>query len=265
MIIIGERINGAIPKTAEAINTRNESYIVDLVQSQEQGGADYIDVCAGTATDIEYETLCWLIDLVQGVASKPICIDSPDPDIIGRVLPKLTKPGIINSVSMEGKKCEILFPLLQDNPEWQAIALCCDNNGIAGNLEDKVRIADSLIEIAAKYDISPDRLHVDPVVLALATANRSAVEFCGAMTQIKARHPSVNVTAAISNISFGMPCRGLLNASFLTLAISAGLDSAITDPSNRRVSESIIAIEALMGNDRHCRNYNKAYRAGKLR
>ena len=264
MIIIGEKINGAIPKTAEAIRTRDADYILNLVQMQEAAGADYLDVCAGTAPEQEYDALCWLIDVVQGAATKPICIDSPDPRMLERVFPKLQKPGLINSISCEGEKCEVLLPILQSNPAWGVVALCCDNNGVAAAAEDKTAIAVKLVEAAASYGVAPARIHVDPLVLALSAVNDSAVQFCRAIRMIKEKYPTVNVAAALSNISYGMPARALLNRNFLTLAMEAGLDSVIADPTNREVIGNIYATAALLGKDRFCRKYNNAFRAGKI-
>lgn len=264
MIIIGEKINGAIPKTGQAIRNRNPEYIRELVRTQESAGADYLDVCAGTSPDEEHDALCWLIDVVQESASKPICIDSPDPEMLIRVLPKIKKPGIINSLSGEGSKCEILLPILRDNPEWQVIALACDNDGIAASADGKVRIAFDLLEKVAAFGITPDRIHIDPLVLAVSAVNDAALSFCEAIRRIKERYPAVYVTAALSNVSYGMPARKLLNTSFLTMAMLAGLDSVIADPCNRDVAGGIYATEVLIGRDRCCRRYNKAFRAGAI-
>ena len=152
MIIIGEKINGAIPSVATAIANRDEAWIVDLVQRQEAAGADYLDVCAGTAPELEYDAFCWLIDVVQSVAKKPICIDSPDPHMLLKVFPKLDKPGLVNSISMEGDKCDVLLPLLKDNPDWGVIALCCDPKGIAEKAEDKFALAVQLVDLPVTYD-----------------------------------------------------------------------------------------------------------------
>lgn len=264
MIIIGEKINGAIPAVAEAIEKRDAAFIQKRALDQEAAGADYLDVCAGTAPEQEYEALCWLIDTVQAVASKPICIDSPNPHMLARVFPKLKKPGLINSISLEGDKCGVLLPLLQDNPDWGVVALCCDNDGIAASAEDKVKNALLLVKKAAAYGVEPRRMHIDPLVLALSAVNDSALQFFSAVRQIKEAHPTVNVTAALSNISFGMPVRKLVNTNFLTLAMEAGLDSVIADPLNRDVIGTIYAAEALLGRDRLCRKYNTAYRKGKI-
>lgn len=264
MIIIGEKINGAIPVVAEAIANRDAEFIQKRALDQEAAGADYLDVCAGTAPELEYDALCWLIDTVQAVATKPICIDSPNPDMLVRVFPRLQKPGLINSISLEGKKCEVLLPLLRENPEWGVVALCCDNSGVAASAEDKVNNAFLLVEKAAEFGVTPDRIHIDPLVLALSAVNDSALQFFEAIRRIKAKYPAVKVTAALSNISFGMPVRKLVNVNFLTLAMEAGLDSVIADPLNRDVIGTIYATEALLGRDRLCRKYNTAYRKGKI-
>lgn len=262
MIIIGEKINGAIPSVAAAIANRDEAWIIDLVQRQEAAGADYLDVCAGTVPELEYEALCWLIDVVQSVAKKPICIDSPDPHMLLKVFPKLEKPGLINSISMEGDKCDVLLPLLKENPEWGVVALCCDPKGIAEKAEDKSALAFQLIEKAAEYGITPDRIHVDPLVLALSAVDNSALEFCKAIKMIKEKYPTVNITAALSNISFGMPARKVVNISFLVMAMEAGLDSMIADPLNKDSMGVMYATDALLQKDGYCRRYNKAYRKG---
>ena len=262
MIIIGEKINGAIPSVATAIANRDEAWIVDLVQRQEAAGADYLDVCAGTAPELEYDALCWLIDVVQSVAKKPICIDSPDPHMLLKVFPKLDKPGLVNSISMEGDKCDVLLPLLKDNPDWGVIALCCDPKGIAEKAEDKFALAVQLVEKAAEYGVTPERMHVDPLVLALSAVGNSAQEFCKAIRMIKEKYPTINVTAALSNISYGMPARKVVNMSFLVMPMEAGLDSMIADPLNKDSMGVMYATGALLEQDPYCRKYNKAYRKG---
>jgi len=264
MVVIGEKINGAIPSVAEAIKSRDRVFIDTLISKQEAAGADYLDICAGTPPAEEYDALCWLIDIVQEKAALPVCIDSPDPIMLARVLPKLNKPGIINSVSLETGKCEALMPLLRENPDWCAVGLCCGDSGIARTADDKVRNAFTLLERAGEYGILPDRIYVDPLVLALSAMDDSALQFIEAVRRIKERYPEVHVTAAISNISYGMPARKLINAHFLVLAMEAGLDSIIADPAGAGIAAAIAAGSALLGKDRLCRSYYKAYRAGLL-
>ena len=262
MIIIGEKINGAIPSVAKAIAERDAQVIRDLAIRQTEAGADYLDVCAGTAVTVEYDALAWLIGVVQDTVETPLCIDSPDAEILKAVLPLLKKEGIINSVSEEKSKSDLLYPLVA-HTGWRLIALTCDDRGILG-VEEKINIAGILIEKAKRYGINEDRIFIDPLVLTLATANDALINFIETMRSIRAAYATVKFTSGLSNISYGMPNRRLINRNFLAYAIHAGMDSAIMDPTNKDLYSTILAAEVLLGRDKNCRNYNRAYRQGKL-
>lgn len=263
LIIIGEKINGTIPSVKKAIEAKDEEYICNLAIKQDEAGADFIDVCASTAPEIEVETLLWLMKLVQDVTDKPLCIDSPNPRVIKEVFKYAKRPGLINSVSEEGDKCEVIFPLIQGT-SWQVIGLTCDNQGIPTTVQKRVDITKILVKKAEKYDITPDRVHIDPLVIALSADNDSLLKFSEATRQIKELFPTINVTSGLSNISFGMPLRKVINQNFLTLAMFAGMNSAILDPMNRDMISTLLATEALLGRDKYCRNYSNAYRKNKI-
>lgn len=263
MIIIGEKINGTITVVKEAIEKRDAAFIADRAVRQAEAGAHFIDICASTAPEYEIETLKWLMEVVQDATDTPLCIDSPNPRVIEAVFKYANKPGMLNSISEEGDKCEVLLPLMAGNT-WEVVGLTCDNNGIPNDVQTKVDITKSMVEKAAKYGITPDRIHIDPCVMALSTATNSLLNFVAEIKAIKELYPNIHVTGAISNISFGLPVRGLLNKTCMAFAIQAGMDSAVMDPMNRDIRETIYATYALIGQDRHCRKYSKAYRAGQI-
>ena len=167
MILIGEKINGSIPSVAKAIAERNEDWIRNLAKIQTEAGADFIDVCA-SVKDNEVETLHWLIDLVQEVTDTPICIDSPDASVCVEAMKFCKKPGLINSVSMEGNKADIIFPAIAGTT-WQCVALLCAK-GIPQSAEERLTVFDQLMEKAKEYNIAPNRLHIDPLVEMLCTS-----------------------------------------------------------------------------------------------
>ncbi|KPU45679.1 5-methyltetrahydrofolate:corrinoid/iron-sulfur protein co-methyltransferase [Oxobacter pfennigii] len=263
MIIIGEKINGTIPSVKKAIEEKDEEFIKNLAVKQAEAGADYIDVCASTAPEIEAQTLIWLMNLIQSVVDKPLCIDSPNPKIIAEVFEHAKRPGIINSISEEGDKTQVIFPIIKGT-DWQVIALTCDNRGIPSDVQTRVDITKIIVEKASKYDITPDRIHVDPLVMAMSAENKSLLQFVEALTKIKELFPTIKITSGLSNISFGMPLRKVINQHFLTIAMFAGMDSAIMDPINRDLYTSLLTTNALMGRDRLCRNFTNAYRKNKI-
>jgi len=263
LIIIGEKINGAIPKTAEAISNKDNTYIRELAVKQAEYGADYIDVCAGTDPAVERDTLRWLIDIVQDAVDIPICIDSPDCGVILDMIPHVNIPGMINSVSEEHGKCEQLFPEIAGS-EWKIIALTCDNSGISLDPDVKIKIGSIIIDKAKKHGIDEDRLFIDPLVTTLSTTGNSLEIFIATMEGIRAEYPGVHFTSGLSNISFGMPFRSAINREFLALAMNAGMDSAIMDPLSADLRATLYATEALLGKDRNCRRFLNAYRKGTI-
>jgi len=264
MIIIGEKINGSVPLVAEAIKRRDESLIRNLALRQTEAGADYLDVAAGTSPEMERETLEWLINIVQDTVETPLCIDSPDPRVLVDMRVIAKKPGILNSVSQEHGKCETVFPEIAGT-EWKVIALTCSNAGISSDAEARLNIAAAIIEKAEQFGIARNRLFIDPLITALCANANALPDFTAAVSLIKQRYPDVYITGGISNSSFGMPCRALINRQFLTLAMAAGMDSAITDPVSSNIRSALYATDALLGKDRNCRNFLTAFRKGIIK
>lgn len=265
MIIIGEKINGAIPSVKEAIAVRNETLIQQRAIDQTEAGADFIDCAPSTAPELEYDAMVWLIQQIQAVTDTPICIDSPDAHLLARIIKEghLKRPGMVNSVNEEGDKCEVIFPLIAGT-EWSVVGLTCDKDGIPDNTEKKIEIAKSIIDKARKYGIELPNLHIDPCVMALSTMASAMKDFEKAIKGIHEYAPDVKVTGAISNISFEMPARKYINSNCMAYAIKAGLDSAIIDPCNTDMMSTIYACEALTMLDKAGRKYNRAYRQGKI-
>ena len=265
MIIIGEKINGAIPSVRDAIAARDEELIRQRAVAQAQAGADFIDCAPSTAPELEYDAMAWLIGVIEQATDKPICIDSPNAALLARVLDEglVRRPGMVNSVNEEGTKCETIFPLIAGT-EWQAVGLTCDRDGIPSDPEKKIDIAKRIIDKAEHYGVKLENLHIDPCVMALSTMPSSMRDFERAIRGIHEYAPQVKVTGAISNISFEMPARKYVNSLCMAYAIGAGLDSAIMDPCSADMMSAIYAAEALCMKDKGGRRYNRAYRQGKI-
>ena len=263
MIIIGEKINGSIPSTAKAIRERDEDFIRNLALRQTSYGAAYLDLAAGTEPERERDTLKWLIGVVQEAVETPLCIDSSDAEVILDMLPLVRHPGLINSVSEERGKCDRLLPAIADSP-WKIIALTCDDRGISTDPQVKLEIAVTIIGKANALGIEEDRLFIDPTVTALSSVGDSLMSFTETVRLVRERYASVHITSGLSNISYGMPYRKAVNQQFFCLALAAGMDSAIMDPTSADMRAALYATEALLGRDRLCRRYYQAYRSGQI-
>ena len=262
MIIIGEKINGSIPAVAKAIAERDAAFIKARAIAQEEAGATFIDCCASVPEEVEVETLKWMIECIQEVSDLPIAVDSPSADVLAEAWKFCNKPGLINSVSGEGDKIDKIFPILAENKGWQVIALLSDDTGIPKNAADRLKVFDKIMAKAKEYGIAPSRIHIDPLVEMLCTSENGIETNIEVITAVREQYPSIHITAAVSNISFNLPVRKMINLGFTVLAMNAGLDSAILDPTNRDMMGLIFATEALLGLDDYCMEYISAYREG---
>lgn len=254
MIIIGEKLNGSIPSVARAIADKDAELIKDRARKQAEAGATFLDVCASVEEDVEVETLKWMINLVQEVTDTPICVDSPSAKSCVAAIPFCKRPGLVNSVSLEGDKIDTIFPVIADT-DWECVALLCDNDGIPDSVERRMKVFHGIMEKAKEYGIAPSRLHIDPLVVTLSTDETALTVFADCCRQIKAEYPEIHITSGLSNISFGLPVRKNINQAFMVLAMNAGMDSAIVDPTNKNMIGMIYATDALLERDEYCLNY----------
>lgn len=266
MIIIGEKINGSIPVVAEAIAKRDAEFIKNRAILQDKAGATFIDCCASVPEAEEVETLHWMIDCIQSVTDLPISVDSPSVEVLTQAYKFCKRPGLFNSVSGEGHKIDTIFPIMAqpENKDWQVIALLSDDTGIPKCAADRLRVFDKIMAKAKEYGISPARIHIDPLVEMLCTSENGIETNVEVITTVREKYPSIHITAAVSNISFNLPVRKMINLGFTVLAMNAGLDSAILDPTNRDMMGLIYATEALLGMDDYCMEYISAYREGRF-
>ncbi len=266
MIIIGEKINGSIPSVAEAISARDAEFIKARAKAQADAGASFIDCCASVPEAEEVGTLHWMIDCIQEATDLPISVDSPSPRVLSEAYKFCKKPGLFNSVSGEGNKIDTIFPIMAqpENKDWQVIALLSDDSGIPKNAADRLKVFDKIMAKAKEYGIAPERLHIDPLVEMLCTSENGIDTNVEVIQTVRKLYPNIHITAAVSNISFNLPARKLINYGFTVLAMNAGLDSAILDPTNRDLLGLVYATEALLGKDDYCMEYIGAFREGLI-
>lgn len=261
MLIVGELINASRKSVKGFIEQRDTDAICDLAVRQVEHGADYVDVNAGVFIDQEADCLKWLVKTVQKAVDTPCCIDSPDPSAIESALAGHRGTAMINSISLEKKRWDSLVPLVAGSG-CKVIALCMSDEGMPRTADERLAIADKLIGGLTQHNVPIDDIYVDPLVQPVATDQTFGTAFLQAVERIMTGFPGVHTMCGLSNVSFGLPERGFLNQTFMSMAITRGLDGAIINPLDRKMTANIIAAEALIGRDAYCMNYLKAYRAG---
>ena len=260
MLIIGEKLNGAIKSVAEAIKNRDGEFVRDLASRQLACRADYLDICSGVP-DEDAEVLKWMIGLIQEEHPEArFSLDSPSPDIILECIPLCKNPGMINSVSLEGDKLDRIFSAVRDMKEWKIVALLLDETGMPESVEKRVDSFHRIMDKVKEFGIDPDRIWFDPLVFTVGTSPDSFLNFVGAADRILEEYPDAHIVSGLSNISYGLPYRKAVNHAFLIGAMMHGMDGAIMDPLNRDMLGGLFAAEALLGRDEYCIEYLTAYR-----
>jgi 5-methyltetrahydrofolate corrinoid/iron sulfur protein methyltransferase len=263
MIIIGELINATRKAVHEAIKAQDAEAIQQLASDQHGAGADYIDVNAGTFVQQEPEYLAWLVQTVQAAVDAPLAIDSPNPAAIETALKVHEGTAMINSISLEKDRYEALIPLLSGT-KMKVIALCMSDDGPPETTDDRMKIADKLVNGLVQNNVAVENIFVDPLVQPLAVKNDCGVAFLDAVERIMSTFDGIHTACGLSNISYGLPARCRLNQIFMVMAIQKGLDGAICNPLDRKMMADMIVAEALAGRDDYCMNYMAAYRDGLL-
>ncbi len=261
--VIGERINTSRKMVQAAVTDRNADYIIDDVKKQQDAGAHFIDVNAGARIGHEEEDMKWLLDIIQPIATVPLALDSPDPAILEMAFDKVEKRPMINSISLEKERYDAMIPFLKGKA-CKVIALCMDDGGMPNSSDDILARAKTLVTELNGIGIATADIYVDPLVQPISTDSNKGVMVLDAVRAIKAEFPDVHITGGLSNISYGLPQRHIINRTFVTLMMAAGMDSAIIDPLDKKIMATIQTADMLIGNDQFCMNYLKGTRSGAI-
>ena len=262
MIVIGERINSSLSGVAEAIAGRDEAFIQALALRQAQAGAHFLEVNAASAPGEEPDNLEWLARIVQEVVDLPLCLDSASTPAVEAALSSHLGRAIVNSITGEPIRAEGILPLVKKHG-CQVVGLAVGPEGMPCSTRERMENARLLTETVRGYGIPLEDLYLDPGVLPVSVAAEAGVAVLQTLRDIKSTL-GVKTVLGVSNISFGLPRRRLLNHTFLAAALALGLDAAILDPLDRELMATTTAARALLGEDEYCAAYLAAFRQGLL-
>ncbi len=259
-VIIGERIN---PTGRKALLAELKEGKFDIVKrdavAQVEAGAAIIDVNAGVPGEDEEPILKDMMHTIMEITDAPLSIDTADTKALETALSIYKGKALINSVNGEEERLESLLPLVKEY-DASVIALCMDDDGIPPTAEDRLKVAAKMIERADKLGIPADRLVIDPLALTMGS-DHNAGKIAIDTIRLVVKEFGVNITMGASNISFGLPDRATINATFIAMSILAGLTCPITNPLEAEVNLAIQAADLAMGRDDFGMNWIKSYRA----
>jgi len=253
-VLIGERINPTGKKRfREALKAGDMDYILKEGIAQEEQGAHILDVNVGLPEIDEKSMLTAAVRELQTVTALPLQIDSSDPAAMEAALRCYNGKALVNSVSGKQESMDAIFPLVKKYGGL-VVALTLDESGIPATAEGRVAIARRILAEAAKYGISKKDILFDPLALTVSADDQAAVQTLEAVRRIR-QELGCHTSLGVSNISFGLPQRDLLNGTFFTLALSNGLSAAILNPYSAEMQKAYHGYCALTGLDTGCSAY----------
>lgn len=261
MKIIAEKINGSRRRVARAIAERDAGFIRDLAARQAEAGADWLDVNAGTNASREPDDLAWIIETIQHSVDVPLCLDSANPQALSAAMRLVERTPMINSITAQSQRLKEILPVVVERG-CPVIALAMDDTGISESSERRLTAARKVMTALRGSGVPDSHVYLDPLAMTLATNTVNARVTLDAMRAMAGEFPEVHMTLGLSNISYGLPARSYINRTFLVLALEAGLECAILDPLDRQLRAMLLSAELVLGRDRHCLNFTRAYRDG---
>jgi len=263
MVIVGEKINTSRKSIAEAVEKRDAEFIRNIAREQAEAGARYIDVNAGTFLAQEVDYLCWLVEAVQEEVDLPLSLDSPSPGALSEAIKHHKGEPMINSISLEKDRFQSLLPVITSQP-CSVVALCMAETSMPTTVEERVQVGSELIKKLTDEGVPLEKIYVDPLVQPVSVDIGMGIATLGAIYKIMNDFPGVNTICGLSNISFGLPERRLINRNFLALCMAYGLSAAILDPTDNQLMATLLAVEMLLGRDEYCENFINAYQNGRI-
>ncbi len=264
MLVIGEKINASNRSVGEAIARRDSDFVANLARVQANAGADYIDINAGAGKGPDHnETAAieWLVEVVQAATDKPLTIDSESPNVIEAGIRKYHGEKLmINSVTAEKSRLESIGSLAAKH-QANLVALAMGEEGIPETAEKRLAACDIIMAHLTQLGMKAEQIFFDPLVIPVSVDANQGLVTLKTLEQIKSRYPQAKTAMGLSNISYGLPGRKLINRSFLLMAAYAGLDAAILDPLDARMMSVIRVASMLTGKDTS-RGYLRAHRKG---
>ncbi|MHB9937658.1 homocysteine methyltransferase [Clostridium sporogenes] len=256
--IIGERINPTGKKLFKEVLRNNDiDYILKEAISQVESGADILDVNVGLPEIDEEETMKKVIKEIQSIIDTPLQIDSNNPKVIEKGLRVYNGKPIVNSVNGEDKVLDNVLPLIKKYGA-AVVGLTLDDKGIPKKAEERLKVAEKIVNKALEYGIKREDIFIDCLVLTASAQQEDIGKTLKAVALVKEKL-KVKTILGVSNISFGLPNRELINKTFLAMSLQSGLDLPILNPNNKEMINIINAFKVLNNQDRGATNYIDIY------
>jgi len=262
MILIGERLNSSRKEVHQALLNEDRDFFIKNAKMQREKGADFIDLNTASMMEKELEFMKWAIEIIQAEEEIPISIDSPNLEVLERAINYCKGTTILNSITVDERKIERIAPIVKEKKPYVVVMLM--DSSVPSTPEDCLRKLEKSLEILEKYGLKQDNFFFDPLLRPIGVESKNAILFLNSLKIIKEKYPEAKTICGLSNVSFGLPSRKLINRTLLPLIFQYQIDAIILDVLDEKLLSTMIVSQALLGKENGLMKLLKAKREGKL-
>ena len=260
MLVIGERINGMFKDVAKAIADKDKTIIQNLAREQVAAGSGALDVNVGPAAADAVGAMGWLVETIQEAVDLPLALDSPKSQVLEQGLKLARKKAIINSTTADKAKLDTLLPMAKKYGA-SLIGLTMAKSGIPRDKNERSEFAAQIVSACMEAGVNLENLYLDPIILPVNVTQPQVKEVLESIREFRLlSDPPPKTVVGLSNVSQGSESRGLINRTFLVMAVASGLDAAIADPLDKALMDAMITAELLLNKHIYCASFLDAYR-----
>ena len=256
MLVIGEQINGMFGRIGKAIADKDSAFIRKAALSQVEAGATALDINCGPASKDPATDMAWLVETVQSATDKLLVLDASKPAVIEAGLRAAGTRCLINSATADRNKLGT-YLTLAGNYKSMLVVLTVDSSGMPQGCAQRVELAAGIVDFCAQRGFPLEDIYLDPVLMPVSAAQNQVPAALEAIREFKFISPQLKSVLGLSNVSQSAPGRELLNRVYLSMALAAGLDAVILDPSDRALMETLTVAEMLLNRNIYCDSYLK--------
>jgi cobalamin-dependent methionine synthase I len=260
MLIIGEKLNSSNPSVKDILEKRDAGALLGIARAQLSSGAFAVDVNAGMLMEGEKEALLWAAQTIRTELAAVVSLDSPNAELLLEIAPEFGKQAILNSFTADPEQIERALHIVSETGA-SAIVMLKSREGIPDTAMLRLDLASQVSALARRMGVPEEKVFIDPILTPVATTQGGLRVTLDTIEALKRNFPNYRSIGGVSNVSFGLPRRKLVNRTFLAMAASRGLDAAICDPTDTALLATLKAAEAISGLDPGCRDFLTFHRS----
>ena len=260
--IIGENLNSSNASARAIYENNDEDALLESARRQLEAGAFAVDLNASMLMDRERDALLWAARSIREKLDCTVSLDSPDAELLLDIAPEFGERAILNSFTADRDQIEAALPVIASSGA-SAVVMLKDKSGVPDTAMLRLELASMVSALASSAGVPPERIFLDPILTPIATTPGGSGVSLDTIEALSRNFPNFPSIGGVSNVSFGLPKRRLVNSTFLSMAVSRGLDAAICDPTDEGIMGVVAASRAIAGSDPGCREFLRFHRREK--